>query len=129
MWALTKAFNGKTLQHMTKIDKLFMFLKTQNWPQGVVCPHVPEICVCLRPLSSNIFSETSRPIKAKFYVEPSWEGGHEFIRMVLVTCQIWQRCPNIVKPFKKFLLQSQMFDNLEARHGPLETQGLQSLHN
>ena len=24
---------------------------------------------------SNVFSETARPIKAKFYVEPRWEGG------------------------------------------------------
>ena len=24
---------------------------------------------------SNIFSETAWPIKAKFYVEPPWEGG------------------------------------------------------
>ena len=24
---------------------------------------------------SNIFSETALPIKAKFYVEPPWDGG------------------------------------------------------
>ena len=30
----------------------------------------------VRPQFSNVFfSETARPIKAKFYVEPSWEGG------------------------------------------------------
>ena len=29
-----------------------------------------------RPPFSNVFSsETARPIKAKFYVEPPWEGG------------------------------------------------------
>ena len=39
-------------------------------------------CSVVRPSSvrpsstiSNIFSETAWPIKAKFYVEPPWEGG------------------------------------------------------
>ena len=27
-----------------------------------------------RPQCSNIFSETAGPMKAKFYVEPPWEG-------------------------------------------------------
>ena len=32
-------------------------------------------CCCRRPQFSNIFSsETAWPIKAKFYVEPPWEG-------------------------------------------------------
>ena len=31
---------------------------------------------CRRPTFSNVFSsETAWPIKAKFYVEPPWEGG------------------------------------------------------
>ena len=31
---------------------------------------------CRRPPFSNVFtSETAWPIKAKFYVEPPWEGG------------------------------------------------------
>ena len=28
-----------------------------------------------RPPFSNVFSETAWPTKAKFYVEPPWEGG------------------------------------------------------
>ena len=34
-------------------------------------------CCCRRrrPPFSNIFSETTWPITAKFYVEPPWEGG------------------------------------------------------
>ena len=33
-------------------------------------------CGCRRSQFSNIFSsETAWPIKAKFYVEPPWEGG------------------------------------------------------
>ena len=37
----------------------------------------PSSVVCRRPsLLSNVFSsETAWPIKAKFYVEPPWEGG------------------------------------------------------
>ena len=27
------------------------------------------------PFSKIVFSETARPIKAKFYAEPPWEGG------------------------------------------------------
>ena len=35
--------------------------------------------VVRRPQCSNIFfSETARPIKAKFYVEPPWVGGMKF---------------------------------------------------
>ena len=34
------------------------------------------ICCRCRPPFSNVFSsEIAWPIKAKFYVEPSWEGG------------------------------------------------------
>ena len=33
-------------------------------------------CCCRRPPFSNVFSsETAWPIKAKFYIEPPWEGG------------------------------------------------------
>ena len=36
----------------------------------------PSSIVVRRPHFSNIFSlETAWPIKAKFYVEPPWEGG------------------------------------------------------
>ena len=35
--------------------------------------------VVVRPFTfSNISSETAWPIKAKFYVEPPWEGGTKF---------------------------------------------------
>ena len=43
-----------------------------GYPWSVVrCPSV-----VVRPQFSNVFSsETAWPIKAKFYVEPPWEGG------------------------------------------------------
>ena len=31
--------------------------------------------LCCPPFSNVFSSETARPIKAKFYVEPPWEGG------------------------------------------------------
>ena len=39
----------------------------------------PWSVVCRRPSTiSNIFSsETTWPVKAKFYVEPPWQGGKE----------------------------------------------------
>ena len=41
----------------------------------------PELYTCIWPPFSNIFSsETARPIKAKFHVEPPWEGGTKVYR-------------------------------------------------
>ena len=37
------------------------------------------VCVC-----SNISSETTGPIEAKFHVEPPWDRGRKFIQMVQV---------------------------------------------
>ena len=38
-------------------------------------------CCCRRPPFSNVFSsETNWPIKAKFYVEPPWDGGTKVYR-------------------------------------------------
>ena len=34
----------------------------------------------------KIFSETTRPTKAKFHVEPQWDRGGMFIQMILVIC-------------------------------------------
>ena len=45
-----------------------------------VCMYVNVyVCVC-----SNIFSETTGPIEAKFHVEPPWDRGRKFIQMVQV---------------------------------------------
>ena len=47
-----------------------MSLNYTHLPASVV------VVVVVRPQCSNIFSsETAWPIKAKFYVEPPWEGG------------------------------------------------------
>ena len=39
------------------------------------------VCMC-----SNIFSETTGPIEAKFHVEPPWDRGRKFIQIVKVIC-------------------------------------------
>ena len=41
------------------------------------------VCVCL---CSNIFSETTGSIEAKFHVEPPWDRGRKFNQMVQVIC-------------------------------------------
>ena len=38
------------------------------------CPVVRRPSICRQPLSKIFSSETTWPIKAKFYVEPPWEG-------------------------------------------------------
>ena len=44
----------------------------------LVCKNIC-VCVCL-----NIFSETTGPTEAKFYVEPPWDRGRKFIQMAQV---------------------------------------------
>ena len=43
------------------------------------------VCVCV---CSNIFSETTGPIEARFHVEPPWDKGREFIQMVQPEVQV-----------------------------------------
>ena len=51
-----------------------MFIKYLD-PRGSSAP-AQGLYICMRTLFSNIFfSETEWPIKAKFFVEPPWEGG------------------------------------------------------
>ena len=42
-------------------------------------------CVCVL-VCSNILSEATGPIEAKFHVEPPWDRGRKFIQMVQVIC-------------------------------------------
>ena len=37
---------------------------------------------------SNIFSEITGPIEAKFHVEPPWDRGRNFIQMVQLRVQV-----------------------------------------
>ena len=61
---------------------------------SVRCPH-----------SLNIFSsETAGPIKAKFHMEPQWDGGtKKFVQMIRVIWPRWPPCPYMVQnPSKIF---------------------------
>ena len=93
---------------------------------------IPMDPASVRPFTfSNVLSsETARPIKAKFYVEPSWRGGtkvyinglgHHMTQMAAM--------PSMVKTFKTLLLQNQKsYDQLETWHEASGTQALQSLY-
>ena len=47
----------------------------EEYGHGQTMPSVRLASVRGRPSYSKIFSETAWPIKAKYYVEPPWEGG------------------------------------------------------
>ena len=75
----------------------------------------------------NIFSsETALPIKAKFYVEPPWEGGTK----VYINGHMTKMAamPIYCKTFKNLLLQNQKSYDLETWHVALGTQALQNLY-
>ena len=44
-----------------------------------------SVCVCV---CSNIFSETTGPIEAKFHLEPPWDRRRKFIQMVQAGAQV-----------------------------------------
>ena len=73
----------------------YMNIRGQGYSLSLVLGH-PRFTI------SNFFSlETARPIEAKFYVEPPWDGEWKFVQMVQVTSPIWPSCPYMVKTLKK----------------------------
>ena len=77
----------------------------------------------------NIFSsETALPIKAKFYVEPPWEGGTKVCINGPGHMTKMAAMPIYGKTFKNLLLQNQKSYDLETWHVALGTQALQSLY-
>ena len=87
------------------------------------------LCRCRRQQCLNIFSsETALPVKAKFYVEPPWEGGTKVYINGPGHMTKMPPCPYMVKTFKNLLLQNQKFYELETWHVALGTQALQSLY-
>ena len=102
---VTKSFNGGKLAAKDYIDWIILLMK-KIWPQGVVCP-CPGLYTCIWPPFSNIFStETAWPIKAKFYVEPPWEGGTKVYINGPGHMTKMAACPYMVKAFKNLLLQN-----------------------
>ena len=96
------------------------------------CSGVRRRCRCRRrclPPFSNVFSsETAWPIKAKFYVEPPWEGGTKVCIMVQVTRPRWPPCPYMVKTLKNLLLQNQLADFHETWYVASRTPAYYSLY-
>ena len=78
---------------------------------------------------SNVFSsETAWPIKAKFYVEPLWEGGTKVYINGPGHMTKMAAMPIYSKSLKNLLLQNQMSNDLETWHVASVTQALQSLY-
>ena len=89
----------------------------------------PGLYTCIWPPFSNILStETDWPIKAKFYVEPPWEGGTKVCINGPGHMTKMAAMPIYGKNFKNLLLQNQKSYNLETWHVALGTQALQSLY-
>ena len=87
---------------------------------GVCCRHRQQ---CLSIFSS----ETALPIKAKFYVEPPWEGGTKVYINGPDHMTKMAAMPIVVKTFKNLFLQNQKSYDLETWHVALGTRALQSL--
>ena len=78
---------------------------------------------------SNIFSsETALPIKAKFYVEPPWEGGTKVCINGPDHKTKMAACPYMVKTLKNLLLQNWKSYDLETWHVALGAQAVQGLY-
>ena len=78
---------------------------------------------------SNVFSsETARPIKAKFYVEPPWEGGTKVYINGPGHMTKMAAIPIYGKNLKNLLLQNQMSYDFETWHVASVTQALHSLY-
>ena len=68
---------------------------------------------------SNISSEATGSVEAKFYMEPPWVGGMKIPSNG--HGRRWPPCPYLVKTFKNLLLQNQpMILKLDMQHKVLE---------
>ena len=61
--------------------------------------------VCINVTFSNIFSETTRPIKAKFYVEPPCDRGKELYPNGPGQVKIGPSCLCMGKKVKQWIFQ------------------------
>ena len=83
---------------------------------------------CCCPPSNVFYSETAWPIKAKFYVEPPWEGGTKVYINGTGHMTKMAATPIYGKNLKNLLLQNQKSYDLETWHVASGTQALQSLY-
>ena len=105
-------------------------MKIRPIPITIVYPCTGFCCCCrCRSPFSNTFSKTAWPIKAKFYVEPPWEGGTKVCingpghMTKMAAMRIY-----MVKTFKSLLLQNGKSYDLETWYAASGTRALQSLY-
>ena len=72
------------------------------------------VCVCVLSTFSNISSETTGPIKAKFHVEPPWDGVTKVCSNGPGHMTKMAAMPIYGKNFKNLLLWNQKADDLET---------------
>ena len=75
------------------------------------------VCVCVYvcvSTFSNIFSENTGPIEARFMWSLHGMGERKFVQTVLVTWSRWPPCPYMVKTLKNLFLWNQKADDLET---------------
>ena len=78
---------------------------------------------------SNIFSpKTARPIKAKFHVEPPWDGGTKVYINSPGNMTKMAPIPMYDKTFKNLLLQTRKSYDLETWHAASGTGAIESLY-
>ena len=90
--------------------------------RGLSAP-APGLYTCIWPPFSKIFlSKTAWPIKAKFHVEPPWEGVKKIYINGPGHRPKWPPCPYMVKTFKNLLLQNRC-NSLSCPPGQLAPRG------
>ena len=85
------------------------------------------MCVCVLSTFSNIFSETTGPIEAKFHVEPPWEGGTKVCSNGPGHMTKMTTMPIYGKNLKNLLLPNQKADDLETWYAASGARVLPSL--
>ena len=60
------------------------------------------MCVCMSTFSNIFSSETTRPIEAKFHMEPPWDGETKVFSNGQCHMTKMSPCPYMVKTLKKF---------------------------
>ena len=100
----------------------FMNIKGQDHSLTLVQCHSDSIL-------SNFFSlETTKPIEAKFHMEPPLDGGkRRLVQMVQVTWPRCPPCPYMVKNFKSLLCWNRQANDLETWYTASSTRVLPSL--
>ena len=83
--------------------------------------------VCMSTFSNIFSSETTGPIKAKFHMEPLWDGGTKVYSNGPGHMTKTAAVPIYGKNLKNLLLRNQKADDLETGYAALGAKVLQNL--